>query len=229
MKFEPSTPAEHLLDILGGKARVMAVSTVASLGIADLLAAGPLPTATIAQRLGCREEVLVPLLRMVAGLGFFVSPEPGSYALTERGHVLRHDQLGPLATFVGAPEQWDPWARLRDAARGGDVAFVRTFGHGLYDHVAQDDAAAARYDAAIDAFTRHEAEALCRAFDFGATRDVVDIGGGHGTLLLEVMRRWPQLRGSLFDHKKCTGHGQRFSRSWIQHSIERYRQSYVSD
>jgi hypothetical protein len=154
---------------------------------------------SLAQELGCREDVLATVLRMVAGLGFFTSPEPGLYALTERGHVLKRDQLGPLATFVGAPEQWDPWARLRDAARGGDVAFVRTFGHGLYDHVAADDAAAARYDAAIDAFTRHEAEALCRTFDFAGAREVVDVGGGHGTLLLEVLRRNAHLRGALFD------------------------------
>ncbi len=199
MRFEPSTPAEHLLDILGGKARVQAISTAATLGLADVLANGPRTVPSLAQELGCREDVLATVLRMVAGLGFFTSPEPGLYALTERGHVLKRAQLGPLATFVGAPEQWDPWARLRDAARGGDVAFVRTFGHGLYDHVAADDAAAARYDAAIDAFTRHEAEALCRAFDFAGAREVVDVGGGHGTLLLEVLRRNAHLRGILFD------------------------------
>ena len=199
MKFEPSTPAEHLLDILGGKARVQAISTAAALGLADVLANGPRTVPSLAQQLGCREDVLATVLRLVAGLGFFTSPEPGVYALTERGHVLKRDQLGPLATFVGAPEQWDPWARLRDAARSCDVAFVRTFGHGLYDHVAADDAAAARYDAAIDAFTRHEAESLCRTFDFIAAREVVDVGGGHGTLLLEVLRQNAHLRGVLFD------------------------------
>lgn len=199
MRFEPSTPAEHLLDILGGKARVQAISTAASLGLADVLAAGPRTVPSLAQELGCREDVLTTVLRMAAGLGFFTSPEPGLYALTERGHVLKRDQLGPLATFVGAPEQWDPWARLRDAAQGGEVAFVRTFGHGLYDHVAADDAAAARYDAAIDAFTRHEAEALCRTFDFAEASEVIDVGGGHGTLLLEVLRRNAHLRGILFD------------------------------
>lgn len=199
MRFEPSTPAEHLLDILGGKARVQAISTAAALGVADVLANGPRTVPSLAQELGCREDVLTTVLRMVAGLGFFTSPEPGLYALTDRGHVLKRDQLGPLATFVGASEQWNPWSHLRDAARGGEVAFVRTFGHGLYDHVAADDAAAARYDAAIDAFTRHEAESLCRTFDFADAREVIDVGGGHGTLLFEVLRRNGHLRGVLFD------------------------------
>lgn len=199
MRFEPSSPAEHLLDILGGKARVQAISTAAALGVADVLAHGPRTVPSLAQELGCREDVLTTVLRMVAGLGFFTSPEPGLYALTDRGHVLKRDQLGPLATFVGASEQWNPWSHLRDAARDGEVAFVRTFGHGLYDHVAADDAAAARYDAAIDAFTRHEADSLCRTFDFADAREVIDVGGGQGTLLFEVLRRNGHLRGVLFD------------------------------
>jgi SAM-dependent methyltransferase len=65
--------------------------------------------------------------------------------------------------------------------------------------MAQEPAASARYDAAIDAFTRHEAAALCRAFDFAGVREVIDVGGGHGTLLLEVLRANAHLRGVLFD------------------------------
>jgi hypothetical protein len=199
VKADSQSPADHLLQILGGKGRVQALSTVAALGVADRLASGPQPIGALAAAVGSTEAVLVPLLRLAAGLGYFESPEPGMWALTERGAVLRADQLGPLAAFVGAPDQWDPWARLRDAAHGGDVAFVRTHGVGLYDFMARDAAAAARYDAAIDAFTAHEAAALCRAFDFAPCKAVIDIGGGRGTLLLEVLRRWQHLRGVLFD------------------------------
>lgn len=199
MNGEPLTAADHLLRLLGGKCRVQALSTVAALGIADRLVAGPRTIAALAAESGCTEAVLAPLLRLTAGLGFFDSPQPGTYALTEVGHVLRKEQLGPLAAFVGAPDQWDPWARLRDVAKDGGVAFQRTFGQGLYDHMAHDEAAAARYDAAIDSFTRHEAAALSEAFDFAPFDSVVDIGGGHGSLLLEVLRRWTHLRGVLFD------------------------------
>ena len=194
-----STPEDRLLDILGGKARLQAVSTATALGIPDQLASGPRSLAELAAATGCSEVVLAPVLRMVTGLGFFVSPAPGVYALSDDGRVLCRERLGPLATFVGAPDQWEPWAHLRAAARGGGPAFERRFGHGLYDHMAAQPAAAARYDAAIDCFTRHEAEALCRAVDFSTSRQVIDIGGGHGTLLLEVLRAGPHLRGVLFD------------------------------
>ncbi|HEU4419701.1 MAG TPA: methyltransferase, partial [Planctomycetota bacterium] len=41
--------------------------------------------------------------------------------------------------------------------------------------------------------------ALCSIYDFGQARVVVDVGGGRGTLLAEVMQRWPHLRGVLLD------------------------------
>lgn len=192
-------PADHLLEVLGGKVRAQAVSTVAALGIADRLRAGPRPLAALAAATGCDASVLEPLLALVAGMGFFTSPEPGVYALTEHGAALCQDALGPLAAFVGAKDQWDPWSRLREAAAGGSTAFQRAHGVGLYDFLARDRAAAARYDAAIDAFTRHENTALCAHFDFAPYARVVDVGGGRGAMLGAILERWSHLSGTLFD------------------------------
>ncbi|MEO6595011.1 MAG: methyltransferase [Planctomycetota bacterium] len=196
---EANSPAEYLLQVLGGKCRAQAVSTAAALGLADRLAAGPRTVAALAAEIGCEAAVLASLLRVCAGLGFFDSPKPDTYALTESGTALKREALGALAEFIGSPEQWDAWSRLRDVAFGDATAFERAHGTGLYDYLASNPAAAARYDAAIDAFTRHEAEALCATFSFEGVQSVVDVGGGRGSLLAEVLQRWPHLRGLLFD------------------------------
>lgn len=190
---------DPLLELLGGKVRAQAVSTAAELGLADALSDGPLPLEELARRAGCRPEPLASLARLLTGLGVFAQPEPGLLALTDLGRRLRRDELGPLAAFVGSREQWDPWSRLRDSVRGGACAFERTFDQGLYARMADDPEAARRYDAAIDAFTRLEAAALSERYDFSGARHVVDVGGGHGALLEELLARWPHLRGTLFD------------------------------
>ncbi|HTE05188.1 MAG TPA: methyltransferase [Planctomycetota bacterium] len=194
------TAADHLLDILGGKSRAQAVSTAAALGIADRLAAGPRTAADLARDLHCEPGALQRLLQVLASLSL-CEEQPGiGFALTAHGQALRSDALGPLAAFLGAPEQWDPWSRLRDAlAVGGGVAFERTHGTPLYEYLAHDEPASQRYDAAIDAFTRHEARALSRHVDFGDVTTVVDVGGGRGALLRDLLARWPRLRGVLFD------------------------------
>lgn len=192
-------PAEYLMYVLGGKGRAAAVSTAAAWRIADRLAAGPRTVEELAADVGCPTAALASVLRVCAGLGFFDSPQPGSFALTERGRALCADALGPMAEFVGSAEQWDPWARLRAVRRGESTAFSIANGAPLYEWMTGHADAAARYDAAIDAFTQHEAAALCRAFDFAGVRTVVDVGGGRGSLLAAVLAANVHLGGVLID------------------------------
>ena len=200
MNPESLLPADYLMFVLGGKGRAAAVSTAAAWRLADRLANGPRTAESLAPEIGCSPAALTSVLRVCAGLGFFeaVSAD-GAFVVTERGRALRSDTLGPMAEFVGAPEQWDPWARLRDVKNGGETAFTLANGAPLYEWMARHDGAAARYDAAIDAFTRHEARALCAALDFAKSRRVVDVGGGRGSLLAAVLEANPHLRGVLFD------------------------------
>ena len=169
------TPGDRdpLLEILAGKARAQAVATAARLGLAETLGDATLSTDDLAARLAVDPGMLGSLLRVLAGLDIVASPSPESWALTPLGMRLERGALGPLAAFLGAPDQWDPWSRLFDAMAGGPSAFERTFGRPLYQLMAEDPEAAARYDAAIDAFTRHEIDALCTTYDFGPARHVL--------------------------------------------------------
>lgn len=193
--------AHDLLRLLGGKCQVQAVSTVASLKIPDRLAVAPRSAEQLAGELGCEADGLERLLRVVAGLGFLERSVDGVYALTAYGEQLRSDALGPLAAFVGSPEQWDPWSRLRETLRDGSgrTPFATSQGAELYDFLDRDSAARERYDLAIDAFTGAELEELCEVHDFSEVQTLVDVGGGRGRLLREVLTRNPGLRGVLLD------------------------------
>jgi hypothetical protein len=196
---ENGSPADYLMYVLGGKGRAQAVSTAAAWRLADRLAAGSRTAEQLAADIGCPVEAMAAVLRVCAGLGFFDSPQPGTFVVTERGRALRADALGPMAEFTGAAEQWDPWSRLRDVRSGGETAFALANGESLYGWMARHPDAAARYDAAIDAFTKHEAAALCGLFDFASVQRVVDVGGGRGSLLAAVMAGNPHLHGVLCD------------------------------
>jgi SAM-dependent methyltransferase len=189
-----------LLDLLAGRCRAQAVSTAAALGLADRLAAGPRTAEDLAREIEAQAPTLARLLDFLVGLGLCTRTPDGAYALTANGAALRSDALGPFAAFLGGPEFWDPWSRLRDVLReGGPGAYERAHGATLYADLAARPAAAQAYDAAIDAFTRTQAEALCGAVDLSAVRTLADIGGGRGTALVCVLARWPHLRGILFD------------------------------
>lgn len=193
----PEGPGARFMQLLSGKWITAAVSAAARLGIADALDT-PATATELAERLGCHPPSLERLLRVLAAEGL-LSLDEDRFALTEVGAFLRKKELGELADFVGASFMWDPWTRLDDAVRDGESAFSHTFGSELFEYLRANPADADLYHRAVDAFTRREARALAEAVDFRAVTHVVDVGGGLGTLLIELIRRWQNLRATLYD------------------------------
>ncbi len=191
--------AGELLKLLGGKWVAAAVSTAASLGLADALDEKAMNAPELAVALSCDENALSRLLRVLAAEEVVAELPDGRYGLTEIGAQLRTDTLGPLAAFVGESFSWAPWAQLSSAIRKGQTAFEVEHGQDLFTYLREHHEASQVYQAGVDAFTRHEARALVEAFDFGTAKNVVDIGGGMGSLLIELLNRWPHLHGVLYD------------------------------
>ena len=194
--------ADWLLRELGGKHRSQVLSTLAAAGVADALRGRRACSVDdLAAHTGCDAGALESLVRAAAGMGCLTEPTPGCFALTPRGEQLCSDRLGAFAAFLGSRSQWDPWSRLREAMRD-DVSVTpmeRATGRSLYELLAEDAAASAEYDAAIDAFTRHEAGRLRGRLDLQGVRSIVDVGGGRGTLLRALLTESEVARGVLFD------------------------------
>lgn len=196
----PDDPRTRLLELLGGRVRAQAVASAAALGLADQLVDGPRTAVDLAERTGCDADRLERLLRYLAALDVCTADPDGRFGLGELGRLLTDDALGPLAAFLGHPDQWDPWSRLPQALRGqAPSAFQATHGRPLYDQLAADPDADARYDRAMAAFTRGEALALAETADLSGVRRLVDLGAGSGLFLRTLLLRWPELEGVLAD------------------------------
>lgn len=191
-------PASALMRRLGGKAVVQALATAAELGLAEALDE-PRTVEELARSLSCDADALLRLLRVLVGEGALVEGPDSRYVLTPMGAQLRHDALGTLARFVGSPSQWTPWTALTHAVRTGETAFEHVHGRSLFAYLANHPGEEALYDAAVDAFTSAQAIALAEQDVLDDVESVVDVGGGRGTLLLELLRRRPKVRGVLFE------------------------------
>ncbi|MCB9519679.1 MAG: methyltransferase [Myxococcales bacterium] len=200
MNGSPNTDAarDTLLRLFAGKWVVAALTAAVDLGVPDALRDGPRSIGELATAAGAEPQALGRLLRVLA-TQHIVSVEGDQVTLLPLGRELCSDRLGPLAAFVGAPHAWDPWARLADAIRSDRTAFELTHGVGLFPFLADRAVEGAAYDAAIDAFTRAEAQALAAAIDLGDARQVVDVGGGLGSVLIELVGRHPKVTGVLYD------------------------------
>lgn len=208
---EPDTNAARLMRLLAGKWVVQALTTAAELGLADHLDC-PRSVEDLAARTHCKPEPLLRLLRVLVGEGLMEVRADQRYELTALGAELKTGALRDLARFVGSPSQWVPWNALPHAIRTGQCAFEHSQGRDLFHYLADHPEEARLYDSAVDAFTLEQAQALSQHPILNDARTVVDVGGGRGTLLLELLKRRPNLRGILVDRPDVVQEaGKRFS------------------
>jgi SAM-dependent methyltransferase len=207
---DPKDPARSLLGLLAGKWIAAAVSAAAELGLADVLAEhGALGVPALATKLGCDEHGLSRLLGVLAGEGLLTVDEHERYALTPIGAELRAEALRDLARYMGSPFTWAPFAHVAASLRQGRSAFELAHGESIFRHLDAHGPDAELYHRGVDTFTRREAAELSELFDFRSMRRVVDVGGGLGTLLVEVLARFDQLRGVLVDRPAVIAQAER--------------------
>jgi hypothetical protein len=89
------------------------------------------------------------------------------------------------------------FAGLAHTVRTGEPAWEQVFGQPFWAYLDANPAIGASFDAtmAVDAGSA----AVADGYDWTTVRHVADIGGGTGTLIAEVLRRHPQLHGTLAD------------------------------
>jgi hypothetical protein len=179
-----------------------ALGVAAELGISDLLADGPRSLSELAAAASADEDTLHRLLRALATVGVYDEPEPGRWANTELGEGLRSDVAGtlrPLARTLSSPALWAAYGHLGHSVRTGENAFEARHGVDVWTHRRAHPEENAVFNDNMAALTSVVAEDVATTYDFAGISSVVDVGGGQGILLEEVLARHPHLTGTVFD------------------------------
>jgi SAM-dependent methyltransferase len=194
--------ASRLLQMIWGTHISRAVYVAAELGIADLLADGPVDCADLAAATGCREPALYRVLRLLAALDVFAETGPRVFGLRPLGDRLRTGVPGSMrswATFLEALGGVRPFGHLLETVRTGEPGFDLEHGMPLFQFLAREPESAAVFDAAMSERTSAFAASVAVAHAFSDVRTVVDVGGGDGTLLVAILRRHAHLSGVLVE------------------------------
>jgi len=197
---QSSIPA--LKRLVDGYRVSQAISAAVSLGVPDLLGDGSRTSAELAAATGAHEQSLYRLLRALASVGVLTEDEGCRFALTDLGRPLRTDDpdsLAGWAEFIARPYEWQAWSGLADAVRSGENAFASVHGVDVWTHRAQRPEEGVYFDRAMQSRLHLQTAALLDAYDFGRFRRVVDVGGGNGSLLAAILRRYESVEGVLFD------------------------------
>ncbi|MDG4820282.1 methyltransferase [Asanoa sp. WMMD1127] len=186
----------------------MAVRVAATLRLADLIAGGADRVEDLAERTGTDADALGRMLRHLTRHGVFTEPAPGRFALDDTAELLRDDHPAGMRKAFDLTEfggQMDlAFTELLHTVRTGQPAWEKVFGAPYWDHLAANPALAASFDDSMASSTRPTAAA---AYDWSAVRHVVDVGGGTGALVAEILRANPHVRATLVDLPETVARG----------------------
>jgi len=181
----------ELWDFLRGALMTKALGAVVDAGVPEALADGPRPVA----ELEGDPDTMHRLLRALASDGVFRETEPGVFEHTDRSRLLLGPGWREFAHLFGGVF-FEATADL-DASTS-EAPFPGRFGTGFWAWLAKHPGERATFGAAM-AGERDRASEHLAALEWREGEVVVDVGGGNGALLVELIQRRPEMRGIVLD------------------------------
>jgi hypothetical protein len=195
-------PVQQVLQVATGYMASSALYAAITLNVADHLVSGPKTMADLAKASGANEDALYRVLRLLSSLGIFDEIAPKKFALTPAADLLRTDvpnSLRSMAVFLPDPFHYRIYANIMDSMSTGKPAADTTLGMPIFEYLATDPAYSKVFNDAMTALSAPVAGAAIEAYDFGGIGTLVDVAGGHGEVLMSILKAHPQMRGVLAD------------------------------
>jgi hypothetical protein len=187
-----------LLGIFAAPWLTQACYALTQLGIPELLASGPRTVTELADLTGARPFQLGRMLRALRLAGILGAAGPDRYELNATSQLLRRGV--PDSVYDNAIMQGDQvyraFAEFLHTIQTGQPAFAYVYGRTFYEYLQDNPEAAATFDNSMGDQGAPATLAACTVPDQGR---VVDIGGGNGTLLAQVLAERPGLHGALVE------------------------------
>jgi O-methyltransferase domain len=198
-----STPEDAVLQLAIAYKGSRALHVATRMGLPDLLANGPKTAAALAPVVGAPPEMLHRLLRALAAYDVVVEAEGGQFELGALGACLRSDQSSALRDLVlmfGHEDYWLTWGELGRCVSTGSFAAQLLFGvDNPFTRYSADPEVGPVFNRGMVAMSAYISPSVIAAYDFAALSSIVDVAGGRGRLIADVLSAVPHLRGTLLD------------------------------
>lgn len=196
------TPQVAMLQMISGFWISRAIYIIAKLGIADHLAGGPKTADEIAAATNANAGAIYRVFRALSSVGVLTVDADQRFGLTPLSETLRTDAPGSLRAFATVElgeEHYPAWGELLYSVKTGGIAFDKHFGMPIWEFFAKNPENARTFDDAMTNVSLAVKDAVLASYDASTIRKLVDIAGGHGSLLASILKANPEMKGVLFD------------------------------
>lgn len=200
---------DDLREAIVGYRVAAALRAAVELGLPSAVPAAGIPVGELADRVGAPVDSVTRLIRALAAGGVFSLDEAGIVHHTSGSEVLHPGHPATLhdTVLLLTREHYAVWGHLTDAVRTGQPQWSAVFGGTYFDYAAEtpefarvlgtanDEGAAALADELHATLVSHGALA--------PSGRLVDVAGGTGYLLWELLRRSPAATGVLVERAEA--------------------------
>jgi len=195
-------PSQKLFRLIFSKIITQCIGVAAELGIADLLKDGSCSIEKLAQKSKVKENYLYRVMRALVSVGIFKETEPEIFALNDLAEPLCSNSphsLKDFAAFVAHPVHNGAHSALLHSVKTGETGFDYVHRTDSFSYMKNDTDFFNIFNLAMTSLSHRDAQVVSNAYDFSGFSRLVDIGGGNGFLLAEILKTTPELKGVLFD------------------------------
>ncbi|WP_326767607.1 methyltransferase [Streptomyces sp. NBC_01591] len=186
-----------------------AIRVAATLGIADLVRKGVNRLDALAAHTSTDRDALGEMMRHLTVQGLFEQPEPDVYTATELSRWIQSDHPVGMREFLdldspmGRPQR--AFASLLHSVRTGGPAYAEVYGRTYWEDLDAHPGLSRAFNAKMAEQVSEIAADVAKTYEWDRVGRVVDVGGGTGTLLAEVLAAHPALRSTLVDLPAASG------------------------
>ena len=113
-----------------------------------------------------------------------------------RRSIPENSSLG-LIYLLDSVENYmfDAWNQLLHGVKAGEVPFLKAHGVPIFEYLEQHPEDLQVFGESMTSVSGTENPAIAAGYKFSALRTLVDVAGGHGSLLATILKANPKLRG----------------------------------
>jgi len=195
-------PQAVMQNLIAGHWLTRLIYIAAELRLADLLKAGPRTVEALGKEAGVQAPELYRVLRALASVGVFAETTGRRFKLTPLAATLQTGVPGSMRAMALVENTRfvrDAWLHLLQGVKTGESPFLKAHGVPFFEYLERHPDDLQLFGEYMTSVSAAESPAIAAAYKFSGFRNLVDVAGGHGSMLATILKANPKLTGVLFD------------------------------
>jgi hypothetical protein len=173
----------------------------ARLNIPDFLEKGSTSIEKLSELTQTNEEALYRMLRALAGEGIFKELPGRKFQNTRlsRAFMMKQESVKYFVMHHLGDNNWGLVGDLYNCVKTGENAITHKFNMPPFEFLAQNPDKNDVFNKAMTETAELSGSIFVNAYNFGKHKLIIDIGGGQGHLLSQILQKYQDSRAILFD------------------------------